>query len=95
MYFFQDKTHSIPSSKSLETSCMNCHITIPEILNMFILSLVLVPIETHVTTLDLFLTFLAQWKFFSQDFSHSVFLIKFCFYLFTTPKNQNQTTFFF
>jgi hypothetical protein len=42
-YSSQNKTHSIPSSKSLETSCMSCHTTTPEIPDMFILSLVLVP----------------------------------------------------
>ncbi len=92
-YFPQDKTHSIPSSKSPETSCMSCLTTTPKILDTFILSLVLVPTETHATTLDLFLTFLAQWNFSHQDYFHSFFLINFCFYLFTTPKNQNQTTF--
>jgi hypothetical protein len=45
-YSSQDKTHSIPNSRSLETSCMNCHTAILEILNMFIFSLVLVPTET-------------------------------------------------
>ncbi len=94
-YFSQEKTHSISSSKSLKTSCMNYHTTIPEILNTLIFSLVLVPTKTHATTLDLFLTFLAQRKSSHQDFSHLVFLIKFCFYLFATPKIQNQTTFFF
>jgi len=92
MYSSQDKTHSIPSLKSLETSCMNYHKTTPEILDTLILSLMLVPIETHVTIVDLFLTFLAQQKSSRQDSSHLVFLIKFCFYLFTTPQNQNQTT---
>jgi hypothetical protein len=58
-YSFQDKTHSIPNFKSPETSCMSCHTTIPEILDMLILSFVLVPTETHATTMDLFLTFLA------------------------------------
>ncbi len=42
-YSSQDKTHSIPSSKSQETSCMSCHTTIQKILYRFILSLVLVP----------------------------------------------------
>ncbi len=42
-YSSQDKTHSMPSSKSLETSCMSYHITTPKILGTFILSLVLVP----------------------------------------------------
>ncbi len=69
--------------------------TTPEILDMFILSFVLVLTKTHATTLDLFLTFLAQRKSSCQDSSHLVFLIKFNFYLFTTPQNQNQTTFFF
>jgi hypothetical protein len=73
---------------------MSYHTTTPKILDTLILSLVLVPTKTNATTLDLFLTFLTQWKFSCQDFSHSVFLIKFCFYLFTTPQNQNQTTFF-
>ncbi len=73
---------------------MSYHTTTPEILDMLILSLVLVPIETHATTLDLFLTFSAQQKSYSWDSSHSIFLIKFCFYLFTTPQNQNQTIFF-
>ncbi len=61
---------------------------------MFILSLVLLLTKTHATTLDLFLTFLAQQKSSCQDSSHLVFLIKFNFYIFTTPQNQNQTTFF-
>ncbi len=91
-YFSQDKTHSIPNSKSPETSCMSCHTTTPKILNTLIFSLVLVPIKTHATTLDLFLTFLAQRKSSHKDFSHSIFLIEFYFYLFTTP--QNQTTLF-
>ncbi len=91
----QDKTHSISNSKSLETSCMSYHTTTPKILNTLILSLVLVPTKTHAITLDLFLTFLAQRKSSCQDSSHSVFLIKFQFYLFTTPQNQNQTTRFF
>jgi hypothetical protein len=71
---------------------MNYHTTIPKILDTFILSLMLVPTKTHATTLDLFLTFLAQHKSSHQNSFHSVFLIKFCFYLFTTP--QNQTTLF-
>ncbi len=65
---------------------MSYHTTTPKILNTLILSLMLVPTKTHATTLDLFLTFLAHQKSFCQDFSHSVFLIKICFYLFTTPK---------
>jgi hypothetical protein len=73
---------------------MNCHTTTSEILDTLIFSLVLIPIETHATTLDLFLTFLTQRKPFRHDFSHLVFLIKFCFYLFITPQNQNQTTLF-
>jgi hypothetical protein len=71
---------------------MNYHTTTPKILNTLILSLMLVPIETHATTVDLFLTFLTQRKSSCQDSSHLVFLIKFYFYLFTTPQNQNQTT---
>jgi hypothetical protein len=47
---------------------MSCHTTTPKILNTVILSFALVPIETHATTLDLFLTFLAQRKFYHQDF---------------------------
>ncbi len=89
-YSFQNKIHSIPSSKSPETSCMSFHTTTLEILDMLILSLVLVPTETHATTLDLFLTFLIQQKFSFRDSSHLILLIKFCFYLFTTPQNQNQ-----
>jgi len=58
-YSSHNKTHSIPSSKSLETSCMSCHTTTPEILDMFILCLVLVLTSTHATTLNLFLTFSA------------------------------------
>jgi hypothetical protein len=73
---------------------MSYHTTTPEILDTFILSFVLLPTKTHVTTLDLFLTFIAQRKFFRQDFSDPVILIKFCFYLFTTPQNQNLTTLF-
>jgi len=42
-YSSKDKTHSIPSLKSPKTSCMSCHTTILEILDMFILSFVLVP----------------------------------------------------
>jgi hypothetical protein len=68
-YSSQEKTHSIPRSKSPETSCMSCHTTIPEILDTLIFSFVLVPIKTHATTLDLFLTFLTQRKSFHQDFS--------------------------
>jgi len=64
---------------------MSCHTIILKILDRFILSFVLVPIETHATTLDLFLTFLAQQKFTRQDSSNPVVLIKFYFYLFTTP----------
>jgi hypothetical protein len=73
---------------------MNCHTTTPKILDTFILSFVLVPTETHATTLDLFLTFLTQRKSSRHDFSHLVLLIKFYFYLFTTPQNQNQITLF-
>lgn len=91
MHSSQDKTHSIPSSKSSKTSCMNCHTTVLKILDILIFSLVLVPTETHATTLHLFLKFLAQWKSSSQDSSHFVFLIKFYFYLFTIAQNQNQT----
>jgi hypothetical protein len=61
---------------------------------MLILSLVLVPTKTHTTTLDLFLTFLTQRKFSRHYSSDLVLLIKFYFYLFTTPQNQNLTTFF-
>ncbi len=93
-YVSQDKTYSIPNLKSPKTSCMSCHTTTLKILDMFIFSLMLIPTETHATTLDLFLTFLAQQKSYRQDSSHSVFLIKFCFYLFITPQNHNQTTFF-
>ncbi len=93
MCFSQDKTHSIPSSKSLETSHMSCHTTTPEILEMFILSFVLVPIKTHATTLDLFLTFIAQRKFFHQDSSNPVILIKFYFYLLQHPKIKIQPHF--
>ncbi len=50
---------------------MSCHTTIIEILDMLIFSFALVLIETHVTTLDLFLTFLAQRKFYHQDFFRS------------------------
>jgi hypothetical protein len=52
------------------------------------------PYTNTTTTLDLFLTFLAQWKSSRRDSSHSVFLIKTYFYLSTTPHNQNLTTFF-
>ncbi len=50
------------------------------------------PYKNTCNNSKLFLTFLAQQKSSCQDFSHSICLIKFCFYFFTTP--QNQTTFF-
>ncbi len=94
MYSSQDKTHSITNSKSPKTSCRSCYTTIPEVLDTLILSLMLIPIETRATILDHFLTFLTHRKFFRQDFSNPILLIKFCFYLFTTPQNQNLTTLF-
>ncbi len=93
-YYFQDKTHFITSAKSLKTSCMSYHTTIPKILDMLILSFVLVLIEAYAIILNLFFTFLTQQKSFCQEFSHSIYSIKFSFYFFTTPKNQNQTIFF-
>jgi hypothetical protein len=95
MYSFQDKTHSIPSSKSLKTSCMSYHTTSLEILDTFIFSLVLVPTETHVTTLNIFLTFLAQWKCFHKHSYHSIYLIKFYFSYLKHPQNQNQNHIYF
>jgi len=90
------KTKHIPYlvQNPQKTSCMSCHTTTPKILDTLIFSLVLVPTEMCAITQDHFLTFLAQWKSFRQDSSHFVLLIKFCFYLFTTPQNQNQITFF-
>ncbi len=73
---------------------MNCHTTIPEILNMFILSLVLVPTITHAITLNFFLTFLAQQKSSHQDSSHSVLLIKFILLpIYNTPTSKSNNTF--
>jgi len=92
-YSSHDKTHSIPNSKSPKTSheLPHNHSKIPR--HAYPLPC-LVPTETHATTLELFLTFLAQQKFSCQDSFHLILLIKFHFYLFTTPQNQNMTTSF-
>ncbi len=72
---------------------MNCHTTILEILNTLILSFCW-SLKKHMQTpLDLFLTFLMQQKFNRRDSSNPVVLIKFYFYLITTPKIQIQHTF--
>jgi hypothetical protein len=73
---------------------MSYHTTTLKILHTTILSLVLVPTETHATTLNHFLTFLAHRKFYRQDPFDPVFFIKFHFYLFTTPQNQKLATIF-
>ncbi len=50
MYSFQHKLHPTFNSKSPKTSNISYHTTIPEILDTFILSLVLVPKETRANT---------------------------------------------
>jgi hypothetical protein len=47
---------------------MSCHTSNPKLLNTLTFPLVLVPSETHATTLNLFLKFLAQEKFSNHDF---------------------------
>jgi hypothetical protein len=73
-----------------KSSNMSCHTTTPEILDTFIISLVLVPKKTA-RPLDLFLTLLVQPKFKRQGSYDPAFLIKFYPKLITTPKSKLTT----
>jgi hypothetical protein len=73
---------------------MSCHTTTPKILDMFILSLMLVPTKTHVTTSNLFLTFLPQHKSSCQKKFPFIYLIKFYFSYLQHPKIKIKNTFF-
>jgi len=80
MYFSQDKTHFTLTSKSPTTSNMSCHTTTLEIVDTLILSLMLVPKETHANTFKPFLDILSavevqlSWSFWSSSFNQVLLL---------------------
>ncbi len=77
---FKRKTHSTFNSKSPKTSNLSCHTTTPEIIDTFILSLVLVPKETRANTFKPFLEILSaveiqsSWFFQSSSSNQVLFL---------------------
>jgi hypothetical protein len=70
---------------------MNYHTTTPKILDTLILSFALVPTETHATTLDLFMIFVTQRKFYCHDSFDPIVLIKFILLSIYNTQSPNPT----
>ncbi len=94
MYSSQNKAYSIPNSKSLETSCMSCHTTTPEILYMFILSLVLVLYKNTCNNSQPFPNILSTTEDFSSGFFSFSLLNQVLFLpIYNTPKSKSKPHF--
>jgi hypothetical protein len=86
VFFLRRNTFDTQFKLFPETSSMKCHTTTPKILHTFILSLVLVPKETHVE--KPFLKILNAIEFLNIKNPFDLILIQFCVY-FPTPEIQH------